>query len=65
MGYDKKEYNRRYYHEKRKKRRWNPARVWHGAGKLLNCESLPQDCLVFVGKDISKERFLDYVKAIL
>lgn len=64
------EYHREYYRKNAAKLRarklgWrNPSRARYGISKLLDNELLPEDAFVFLGKDISEERFHFYMRAI-
>jgi len=44
--------------------RRNPARARHGLEKMLSDELEPEDAFVFLGKDISKQRYAYYQRKI-
>lgn len=60
------EYHSEYYRRRARKRsgRRNPSRARYGTSGLLDNELLPEDAFVFLGKDISEERFRFYMRAI-
>lgn len=59
---NRSEYQHSYYQMKKRSKR-NPRRQRRGVEKMIYA-LIPEDGFIFVGKDVSMERFRVYMKSI-